>query len=375
MVAFFADLGERPFRATQLVKWIHQQGVLDFHAMTNLTKVLRAHLAGIAGIRLPQIIGQQTARDGTRKWLLRVDPENAVEMVFIPEDSRGTLCISSQAGCLLHCPFCATGRLGFRRNLTSSEIIGQLWLAERLLADNRSEPVAADRESFRTSLPSEPASSTDPITTEAAIDGIPLSHAPRKITNVVLMGMGEPLFNLDNVVAATKLMLDDNAYGLARRRVTVSTAGVVPGIHALGERCPVSLAVSLHAPTDTLRNELVPVNRKYPIAQLLDACRHYVAQAPKDKITFEYVLLGGVNDGPGDAGRLARLLGAVPAKVNLIPFNPFPGAPYRRPLPAAVETFRDILLGRGLMTITRKTRGDDIAAACGQLAGVSIPPD
>ncbi|VFM98202.1 MAG: 23S rRNA m(2)A-2503 methyltransferase [Candidatus Kentron sp. G] len=353
MVSFFTDLGERPFRATQLVKWIHQQGVLDFHAMTNLTKVLRAHLAGIAEIRLPRIIGQQISRDGTRKWLLRVDPKNAVEMVFIPEDSRGTLCISSQAGCLLHCPFCATGRLGFRRNLTSGEIIGQLWLAERLLADNRSEPASGERT----------------ITSETAVDGIPLSPAPREITNVVLMGMGEPLFNLDNVVAATKLMLDDNAYGLARRRVTVSTAGVVPGIDALAERCPVSLAVSLHAPTDTLRNELVPVNRKYPIAQLLDACRRYVSQAPKDKITFEYVLLGGVNDGPGDAGRLARLLGGVPAKVNLIPFNPFPGTPYRRPLPAAVETFRDVLLGRGLMTITRKTRGDDIAAACGQLEG------
>jgi len=338
MAAFFADLNERPFRATQVIKWIHQQGVMDFQAMTNLTKLLRAQLAEIAEVRLPDVIRHQISQDGTQKWLLRVDPENAVEMVFIPEEGRGTLCVSSQAGCLLNCSFCATGKQGFRRNLTDAEIIGQLWLAERLLTE-----------------------SPDVV--------IPLPKAPRKITNVVLMGMGEPLFNFDNVIKATRLMLDDNAYGLARRRVTVSTAGVTPAVDELRESCPVSLAVSLHASSDALRNQLVPLNRKYPIAGLLDACRRYVSQAPKDKITFEYVLLRDVNDKPADARRLARLLGNLPAKVNLIPFNPFPGSPYRRSLPASVEAFRDILLEKDLMTITRKTRGDDIAAACGQLAG------
>ncbi|MBT8420592.1 MAG: 23S rRNA (adenine(2503)-C(2))-methyltransferase RlmN [Gammaproteobacteria bacterium] len=338
LTAFFADIKERPFRATQVIKWIHQQGVLDFHDMTNLTKGLRAQLADIAEIKLPEIVGHQISRDKTQKWLLRVDPENCVEMVFIPEDDRGTLCVSSQAGCLVHCPFCATGKQGFRRNLTSGEIIGQLWLAERLLAENQCEPVS-------------------------------LSKTPRNITNVVLMGMGEPLFNLDNVIAATRLMLNDNAYGLARRRVTVSTAGVVPAMDKLRERCPVSLAVSLHAPSDSLRNELVPLNRKYPIKALLDACRRYVSHAPKDKITFEYVLLRDRNDRPDDARQLARLLKGLPAKINLIPFNPFPDAPYRRPRPAAIEVFRNILLAQDLMTITRKTRGDDIAAACGQLAG------
>nr|VFJ47303.1 MAG: 23S rRNA m(2)A-2503 methyltransferase [Candidatus Kentron sp. DK] len=345
LAAFFAELGERPFRATQVIKWIHQQGVLDFDAMTNLAKALRARLAEIAEARLPEVIGHQISRDGTQKWLLRVDSANAVEMVFIPEEDRGTLCVSSQAGCPVRCPFCATGRLGFRRNLTSAEIIGQLWLAERLLGA--------------------------PTGAEGPAGVIIHPHVPRKISNVVLMGMGEPLFNLDNVIAAVQLMLEDNAYGLARRRVTVSTAGVVPAVEALRARCPVSLAVSLHAATDILRNELVPLNRKYPIAGLLDACRRYVAHAPKEKITFEYVLLGGVNDGPDDARALVRILGGLPAKVNLIPFNPFPGAPYRRPLPADVETFRDILLAKGLMTITRKTRGGDIAAACGQLAGAS----
>nr|VFJ94472.1 MAG: 23S rRNA m(2)A-2503 methyltransferase [Candidatus Kentron sp. H]VFJ95336.1 MAG: 23S rRNA m(2)A-2503 methyltransferase [Candidatus Kentron sp. H]VFK01584.1 MAG: 23S rRNA m(2)A-2503 methyltransferase [Candidatus Kentron sp. H] len=344
LTAFFAELGERPFRATQLIRWVHRQGVRDFHAMTNLTKGLRATLAGIAQAGLPEVAGHRLSHDGTRKWLLRVASGHCVEMVFIPEDARGTLCISSQAGCPLHCPFCLTGRQGFRGNLTSAEIIGQLWLAERLLAPPH------------------------PIDT-SFVDPVPLTPTPRGITNVVFMGMGEPLFNLDNVIAATRLMLDDNAYGLARRRVTISTAGVAPAVDALRERCPVSLAVSLHAPTDGLRNELVPLNRKYPIATLLDACRRYLAQAPKDTITFEYVLLRNVNDSPHDARRLARLLRGLPAKINLIPFNPFPGAPYGRPLPEAIEAFRDILLARGFMTITRKTRGDDIAAACGQLAG------
>nr|VFK42251.1 MAG: 23S rRNA m(2)A-2503 methyltransferase [Candidatus Kentron sp. SD]VFK48169.1 MAG: 23S rRNA m(2)A-2503 methyltransferase [Candidatus Kentron sp. SD] len=349
MTAFFAGLGERPFRATQLLKWIHQHGVFDFDAMTNLTKQLRAQLAEIAEIRLPEIIDHRISRDGSRKWLLRVDSENSVEMVFIPEDARGTLCVSSQVGCPLGCPFCATGKQGFRRNLESAEIIGQLHLARRLLVPPGISETPAGIDS--------PHSSPD-------------ARFPRKITNVVLMGMGEPLLNVDNVISATRLMLDDNAYGLARRRVTVSTAGVIPALKKLREQCPVSLAVSLHAPSDALRDRLVPINRKYPIAQLLDVCRQYVSHAPKDKITFEYVLLRHVNDQPDDARRLARLLQGLPAKINLIPFNPFPSAPYRAPSPNAVEAFRDILLAKGLMTIIRRTRGDDIAAACGQLAGI-----
>nr|VFK51401.1 MAG: 23S rRNA (adenine2503-C2)-methyltransferase [Candidatus Kentron sp. TC] len=267
----------------------------------------------------------------------------------IPEDARGTLCVSSQSGCPLRCPFCATGKQGFRRNLASAEIIAQLRLAKRLLA-----------------LPDVP---ENPARLGSPLDSSSPSSQAQKITNVVLMGMGEPLLNADNVISAAKLMLDDCAYGLARRRVTVSTAGVIPALEKLRERCPVSLAVSLHAPSDALRDQLVPLNRKYPITKLLDACRRYISHAPKDKITFEYVLLRNVNDRPDDARRLARLLQGLPAKINLIPFNPFPSAPYRSSTPAAVEAFRDILLARGLMTITRKTRGDDIAAACGQLAG------
>nr|VFK56736.1 MAG: 23S rRNA m(2)A-2503 methyltransferase [Candidatus Kentron sp. TUN]VFK65651.1 MAG: 23S rRNA m(2)A-2503 methyltransferase [Candidatus Kentron sp. TUN] len=345
MVAFFADIGERSFRATQVIKWIHQHGVFDFHAMTNLTKQLRTRLTEIAEVRLPQVVCHKISQDGSRKWLLRVDPENHVEMVFIPEDSRGTLCISSQVGCPLGCPFCATGKQGFRRNLTSAEIISQLPLAQQLLA-------------------------YPPGVTENS-NGLISSNSqiPQKITNVVLMGMGEPLLNIDNVIAATKLMLDDCAYGLARRRVTVSTAGVIPALDKLREHCPVSLAVSLHASSDALRNELVPLNRKYPIKKLLDACRCYVSYAPKDKITFEYVLLRGINDRPDDALKLAGLLSGLPVKINLIPFNPFPSTQYRCSLPAAVEAFRNTLLAQGLMTITRKTRGDDIDAACGQLAG------
>nr|VFK66540.1 MAG: 23S rRNA m(2)A-2503 methyltransferase [Candidatus Kentron sp. UNK]VFK68441.1 MAG: 23S rRNA m(2)A-2503 methyltransferase [Candidatus Kentron sp. UNK] len=344
MAAFFAERGERSFRATQVIKWIHQRGVTDFDAMTDLAKPLRAQLTEIAEIRFPEIIDHRISRDGARKWLLRLDPQNRVEMVFIPEEARGTLCVSSQAGCPLHCPFCATGKQGFRRNLESAEIIGQLHLARQILAS--------------------------PVIPESQNRTAPFSPSqPQKITNVVLMGMGEPLLNTDNVISAAKLMLDDCAYGLARRRVTVSTAGVIPALDKLREQCPVSLAVSLHAPSDALRNQLVPLNRKYPIAKLLDACRRYVSHAPKDKITFEYILLRDINDRPEDARRLARLLQGLPAKINLIPFNPFPSAPYRSSTPASVDAFRDILLAKGLMTITRKTRGDDIAAACGQLAG------
>jgi 23S rRNA (adenine2503-C2)-methyltransferase len=272
-----------------------------------------------------------TAPDGTRKWLLDVGTGNAIESVFIPEPERGTLCVSSQAGCALACTFCSTGHQGFNRNLTTDEIIGQLWIANRLLK----------RE----------------------------TGADRPVTNVVMMGMGEPLHNFDNVVAALRLMLDDFAYGLSRRRVTLSTAGLVPGIDRLRETCPVALAVSLHAPNDRLRDELVPINRKYPIRELLAACLRYIEKAPRDFVMFEYVLLDGVNDSAAHARELAALVKDVPCKVNLIPFNPFPGTRYAKSAPAAVERFREILMQGGLITTVRKTRGDDIAAACGQLAG------
>jgi 23S rRNA (adenine2503-C2)-methyltransferase len=331
LAGFFTDLGEKPYRAAQVLKWVHQRGVREFSEMTDLGKSLRERLERTAEIRPPELAGEEISTDGTRKWLLRVDSGNCVETVYIPDSPRGTLCVSSQVGCALNCTFCATARQGFSRNLTAAEIVGQLWLARRSLT---------------------------------VLDG---SDAP--LTNVVLMGMGEPLLNFDNVVSALELMLEDLAYGMARRRVTLSTAGVVPALPRLKERCPVSLAVSLHAPDDDLRDTLVPLNRTYPIAELLAACREYVAGDPRQKITFEYVMLDGVNDSPAQARALARLLSGLPAKVNLIPFNPFPGAGFERSPAQAVDRFRDVLLAAGLMTITRKTRGDDIDAACGQLAG------
>ena len=329
--AYFVALGEKPFRGTQVLQWIHQYGIDDFEQMTNLGKGLRARLAAEACLRPPAIKQDHTAADGTRKWLLELSDGNCIEMVFIPEVDRGTLCVSSQAGCTLNCSFCATGAQGFNRNLTAGEIVSQIWLASRLLKRD--------------------------------------TDTSRAITNVVFMGMGEPLLNFDNVVRALGVMLDDVAYGLSRRRITVSTAGMVPMIDQLRAACPVSLAVSLHAPDDALRTELVPLNRKYPIAQVLDACRRYVAGEPRRKVTFEYVMLAGVNDTPAHARALVELLRDVPAKVNLIPFNPFPHARYTRSTPAAINQFRDIVLDAGLMTITRRTRGDDIDAACGQLAG------
>ena len=327
---YFIAQGERSFRADQVVKWVHQQGVTDFSAMTNLSKSLRQRLASNARLDPPEVVADRQSTDGTRKWLLRLADGNCIETVFIPEPGRGTLCVSSQVGCALNCSFCATARQGYNRNLESHEIIGQVWLAQRLLAAEGGQ---------------------------------------RPITNVVLMGMGEPLLNFDNVVRAVNLMMDDFAYGLSRRRVTLSTAGLVPGIDRLREECPVSLAVSLHAPEDRLRSELVPINRKYPIGQLLDACRRYAADAPRTRITFEYVMLDGVNDGMKHARQLTRLLADVPAKVNLIPLNGFQGVQYGRSAPEVIDRFRDVLLEAGLMTITRKTRGDDIDAACGQLAG------
>ncbi len=329
--SFFVELGEKPFRAAQVLKWIHQFGATDFAPMTNISKALRGRLQEVAEIRAPEIVMRQHSRDGTRKWLLRVDGDNSVEMVFIPEKGRGTLCVSSQVGCALDCSFCSTARQGFNRNLSAAEIIGQLWLANRELG-------------------------RDP-------------GGERIISNVVLMGMGEPLLNFDAVVAAMDLMMDDLAYGLSKRRVTLSTAGVVPALLRLREVSDASLAVSLHAPDDALRDRLVPINRKYPIAELLRACRAYVSGETKRGVTFEYVMLHGVNDSEEQARRLARLLNGIPSKVNLIPFNPFPGSRYACSPPEVIERFASVLQERGIVTIVRRTRGEDIDAACGQLVG------
>lgn len=328
---FFLDMGEKPFRAAQVLKWIYQFGVNDFDAMTNLSKALREQLKQQAELSLPEVLEQQNAADGTIKWLLRVGDGNCIETVFIPEADRGTLCVSSQVGCALACEFCSTAQQGFNRNLSAAEIIGQLWLANEALGCTPRDE--------------------------------------RVISNVVLMGMGEPLLNFDNVVTAMNLMMDDNAYGLSKRRVTLSTAGIVPALDRLKAVSDVSLAVSLHAPDDALRDMLVPINKKYPIKELLAACRRYVAGETKRKITFEYVMLDGVNDSPKHAHALARLLRDLPAKVNLIPFNPFPESTYQCSPAPVITRFREILMQAGLITVTRKTRGDDIDAACGQLAG------
>lgn len=327
---FFVQIGEKPYRSTQVVQWIYQRGELDIDKMTDLSKPLRQSLLEHTEIRLPEIVLDQVASDGTRKWLLRLADGNCIETVFIPEEDRGTLCVSSQVGCVLNCSFCSTARQGFNRNLLVSEIIGQLWVAGEALGQTGNE---------------------------------------RIITNIVMMGMGEPLLNFDNVVSSMKLMLDDHAYGLSKRRVTLSTAGVVPAIDELAKTLPVSLAVSLHASNDELRNQLVPLNKKYPIRQLLDACTRYVGIDTRRKVTFEYVMLDGVNDSMKHAHELANLLGEVPSKVNLIPFNPFPQTMLQRSSQDTIDRFRDYLMKRGIITVTRKTRGDDIDAACGQLAG------
>ena len=333
--AFFVSLGEKPFRATQILQWIHQRGVANLDEMTNISKDLRTRLAETTEIRCPEVVLEQASDDGTRKWLLRVDSGNCIEAVFIPEPGRGTLCVSSQVGCALDCSFCSTAQQGFNRNLSVAEIIGQVWVANRALGKTRLDPMGADR----------------------------------IITNVVMMGMGEPLLNFDNVVQAMNLMTEDFAYGLSKRRVTLSTAGVVPALDRLREVSDVSLAVSLHAPNDALRNELVPINKKYPIQELLASCKRYLEGKPHRRITFEYVMLDGVNDSPQLARELVRLLADVPSKINLIPFNPFPNTRYTRSSDAAIDVFRDILIKAGFTTITRRTRGDDIDAACGQLAG------
>ena len=347
LAGFFADAGEKPFRAKQLLRWMHQFGEADFSKMSDLAKPLREKLAASAVIEAPPLVSDVTAADGTRKWLIDVGNGNAVETVFIPETNRGTLCVSSQAGCALDCRFCSTGRQGFNRNLSTAEIIGQLWIASRALARNAGDTPARGA--------------------AKALGAAPKGE--RVISNVVMMGMGEPLANFDNVVTAMRLMLDDNAYGLSRRRVTLSTSGIVPAIDRLRDACPVALAVSLHAPNDALRDTLVPINRKYPLAELLAACRRYLDRAPRDFITFEYVMLEGVNDGAEQARQLIRLVREVPCKFNLIPFNPFPNSGFKRSSREAIRGFAEILIAAGLVVTTRKTRGDAIDAACGQLAG------
>jgi 23S rRNA (adenine2503-C2)-methyltransferase len=337
---FCAGLGEKRFRATQLFRWIHQRGERDPAAMTDLAKTLRDKLAASAAVLPLPVASEQVAADGTIKWLFDVGGGDAVETVFIPESGRGTLCISSQAGCAVNCRFCATGHQGFSRNLDTAEILGQLWYAEFALRAR-----------------------------------LGLAPGERAITNVVMMGMGEPLQNYAALLPALRVMLDDHGYGLSRRRVTVSTSGVVPMIDRLREDCPVALAVSLHAPDDALRNELVPLNRKYPIDELFAACRRYLERAPRDFITIEYCMLDGVNDSPAQADALLALLHGdvsrpgLPCKVNLIPFNPFPESGLHRSAPAQVSAFAAVLQEGGIVTTVRRTRGDDIAAACGQLAG------
>jgi len=331
LAGFFAEIGEKSFRARQVMRWIHQFGEAEFGRMSDLAKDLRAKLDACAVVEPSSVMSESTATDGTRKWLLSVGTGNGIETVFIPESDRGTLCVSSQVGCALECAFCSTGRQGFNRNLSVAEIIGQLWWANKALGrDPRTE---------------------------------------RVISNVVMMGMGEPLANFDNVVSAMRIMLDDNGYGLSRRRVTLSTSGIVPAIDRLAAELPVALAVSLHAPDDQLRDRLVPINKKYPLKDLMGACKRYIKVAPRDFVTFEYVMLDGVNDSVEHARQLISLVKGVHCKFNLIPFNSFPDSGFQRSSPERIAAFREVLMHAGLVTTTRKTRGDDIDGACGQLAG------
>jgi 23S rRNA (adenine2503-C2)-methyltransferase len=329
--AFFARLGEKPYRADQVMKWVYHRLEDDFEAMTDLGKSLRTKLVETAYVGPPKTLLDKASADGTRKWLLGMDGGNAVETVYIPEPSRGTLCVSSQVGCALNCTFCSTATQGFNRNLSCAEIIGQVWMAAKHLGN--------------------------------------VTHQQRRITNVVMMGMGEPLANFDNVVRAMNLMRDDFGFGLASKRVTLSTAGMVPMIDKLGEIADVSLAVSLHAPNDELRAQLVPLNKKFPIDVLLDSCARYAARRPRTTVTFEYTLMKGINDSPVLAKQLVKLMRRLPAKVNLIPFNPFPGTRYERSDEDTIRAFQKILLDAGVQAMVRRTRGDDIDAACGQLRG------
>jgi 23S rRNA (adenine2503-C2)-methyltransferase len=335
LVEWCASIGEKSFRAKQLSKWIHQAGLCDFNSMTDLAKSFRATLVERACIQVPSIISDHQSSDGTRKWLFDVGHGDAIETVFIPEARRGTLCVSSQAGCAVNCRFCSTGKQGFSRNLSTAEIVAQLWKANVLLKDPSSRP----------------------------------NPQERAVTNVVMMGMGEPLLNYDALVPALQLMLDDSAYGLSRRRVTVSTSGVVPFMDRLSQDCPVALAVSLHAPNDALRDHLVPLNKKYPLRELLDACLRYLKFAPRDFITFEYVMLQGVNDKVEHAKQLLDIAKILPCKFNLIPFNPFPESGLLKSTNSVIDAFVDVLSEGGVVTTVRKTRGEDIDAACGQLAG------
>ncbi|KDR43779.1 23S rRNA (adenine(2503)-C(2))-methyltransferase RlmN [Caballeronia glathei] len=339
LVAYCDSLGEKPFRAKQLQRWIHQYGADDFDGMTDLAKSLREKLKGRASMAMPAIVSDHVSADGTRKWLIDVGNSNAVETVFIPEEHRGTLCVSSQAGCAVNCRFCSTGKQGFSRNLTTGEIIGQLRMAEFALRKSLGRDVGGP------------------------------GKGERVVTNVVMMGMGEPLLNYDAVVPAMRLMLDDNAYGLSRRRVTLSTSGVVPMMDRLAADLPVALAVSLHAPNDPLRDMLVPLNKKYPLRELMAACQRYLKVAPRDFITFEYCMLDGVNDSEAHARELLAVTRDVPCKFNLIPFNPFPESGLTRSRNDQIKRFAQVLIDAGIVTTVRKTRGDDIDAACGQLAG------
>ena len=367
LARWLGERGQKPFRARQVSRWLHQRFADDFAAMTDLAKPLRELLAAEAEIRAPRVLRDTTAADGTRKWLLDAGNGNAVEAVYIPEDDRGTLCISSQAGCALDCAFCSTGRQGFNRNLSTGEIVGQLWHANRTLRpDGVSVPWI---EATRAEAPPRGANSAPTGGSEAAQPRASGGHTRAPITNVVMMGMGEPLANFDNVVSALRLFLDDNAYGLSRRRVTLSTSGLVPWIDRLRDECPVALAVSLHAPTNELRDRLVPINRKHPLAELMAACMRYLERAPRDFVTFEYVMLDGVNDQPAHARALAALVRDVPCKINLIPFNPFAGSGFATTPRERIRAFARALQDAGLVTTIRRTRGDDIDAACGQLAG------
>ena len=331
LTAHFSQMGEKPFRARQVMRWMHLSGVADFTDMTDLAKTLRHKLLDKAEIKVPDLLVEQKSADGTCKWLLDVGTGNGVETVFIPEDTRGTLCISSQIGCALECMFCSTGRQGFNRNLTTAEIIGQLWWANKALGVTPKDE--------------------------------------RVISNVVMMGMGEPLANFDNVVTALSIMLDDHGYGLSRRRVTVSTSGMVPQMDRLKEIMPVALAISLHASNDQVRDKLIPLNKKYPLNQLMSACQRYLVKAPRDFITFEYIMLKEINDAPEHARQLTELVKDVPCKFNLIPFNPFTNSGFERSTNERIRIFREILQEAGFVVTVRKTRGDDIDAACGQLAG------
>jgi 23S rRNA (adenine2503-C2)-methyltransferase len=332
MQNFFLGIGEKPYRAEQALKWIHMNGIQDIGLMTNFSKSLREKIAAIAEIKTPDIAYENTSNDDTQKWVIRLSDGNCIETVFIPEKTRGTLCVSSQVGCTLNCDFCSTGKQGFNRNLTTAEIIGQVWVAVRSLSQSQ---------------------------------GIH-DHA---ITNVVMMGMGEPLLNFDNVLSAMNIMLDDFCYGLSKRRVTLSTAGVIPKMYELREKSDVALAVSLHAPNDALRNMLVPLNKKYPLKELMKACKEYFQDEKRRYVTMEYVMLAGVNDSAQHAKELIQLLKNIRAKVNLIPFNPFPQTQYQRSDSETIDVFRKILMNAGINCITRKTRGEKIDAACGQLVG------